>query len=614
MSLDSLADFHFLRPLWVLALIPLLGLGVWLQRQKKRHGNWAAVCDPELLPFLLQARSVVSERGVFWPLALAFLLAVIAMAGPSWERLPAPAFRNDAGLVIALNLSESMNAADIKPSRLIRSRYKIADLLKQRRDGQTALLVYTRQAFTVTPLTDDVNTILSQLKALRTDIMPVRGRNTLAAIRQAVDLLHQAGLQQGDILLITDGVEDVDASDVKKARQQYRVSVLAVGTEQGAPIQLPGGGFLKDSQGNIIVAGLKLKELKRLAKAGGGELVRLSAGDKDIQRLSRLFNRLSAESQQKSSLKLDVWQDFGPWLLWLVVPLAAMGFRKGLLVLVFMLMLPVPENSFADDKSSRIWNELWRTPDQQAQQAFEQQQFERAAKLFKTPAWRAAAQYRAGQYEQAAESWQKLKTPEGHYNRGNALAKAGKLTEAIKAYQQALKMRPDFEAARENKKIVEELLKKQKQQQKQPSQSQDSSSKQSSEQSQSSQDENDQKKDDQENDERQNGQNSSQNPDQSSSESNARQNDEPSGQKQEDQADEKASQDKKGKQAEVNEQQATDEATKPDAEKAAAAQALSDAKPDEDQQAVKQWLNRIPDDPSGLLKRKFRYQYQQRRR
>ncbi len=607
-------DFHFLRPEWLLALLPLMALGFWLQRQKKRQGNWAAVCDPELLPYLLQARSAASDNRLFWPLALGFVLTVIALAGPSWERLPAPAFRNEAGLVIALNLSETMNATDIKSSRLIRSRYKIADLLKQRRDGQSALLVYSRQAFTVTPLTDDINTILNQLRAIKTDIMPVQGRNTLAAIRQAVDLLQQAGVQQGDILLITDGTEDLDPENIKKARKQYRLSVLAVGTEQGAPIKRPGGGFVKDSQGNIVVAGLKLAALKRVASAGGGILVRLSADDSDIQRLGRLLNQSSHESQQKNPLKLNVWRDFGPWLLWLIVPLMALGFRKGLLGLVFVLLLPLPENSMAGEKTPSFWQDLWQTRDQQAQQSFNQKNYPQAAELFQSPAWRAAAQYRAGQYQQAAKTWEQLNTADTHYNRGNALAKAGKLSDAIKAYEQALKIKPDFKAAEENKKIIEDLLKKQQQQ---SSDSQSSSEKNSSdekkasdasEKNQSSQNQNsntDKPKDQQNSSQNTNPQNHStgQQDDNSQEQNQSGQN-----------SDQKEAEQQQEKPADSNEAQAQQTSEKPEAEKPEASHAIKDGKPDEDQQALEQWLNRVPDDPAGLLRRKFRYQYQQRRR
>ena len=170
----SLVDFHFIRPYWLLALIPFLGVFSLLLKNKLSAGNWSSVCDAELLPYLLQDKAVNDSRWTLTTGAMASLLVIIALAGPTWKRLPSPVFRNDSALVIALSLAPSMDAEDIKPSRLIRARYKISDILAQRKDGQTALLVYAGDAFTVTPLTDDTETIESQLEALTTSIMRVQ--------------------------------------------------------------------------------------------------------------------------------------------------------------------------------------------------------------------------------------------------------------------------------------------------------------------------------------------------------------------------------------------------------------------------------------------------------
>ncbi|MGR9073187.1 MAG: VWA domain-containing protein, partial [Gammaproteobacteria bacterium] len=161
----NMAEFHFIRPLWLLSLLPYSAL-LWLAfKNKLGQGDWTGVCDAELLPYILERRAGKTSRGPAVCVAAAAFLAIVALAGPTWERLPSPAFRNDAALVILLDLSRSMDAADVKPSRLVRARYKIADMLKRRKDGQTALAVYAADAFTVTPLTDDVETINSQLSA-----------------------------------------------------------------------------------------------------------------------------------------------------------------------------------------------------------------------------------------------------------------------------------------------------------------------------------------------------------------------------------------------------------------------------------------------------------------
>lgn len=576
----NISDFHFIRPYWLLAVIPYLAVLALMLRNKLAQGNWSAVCDAELLPYLLQEKAVKQNR---WPLtagAIAALLVIIALAGPAWERLPSPVFRNNSALVIVLDLSLSMDAADIKPSRLTMARYKIADILKQRKDGQSALLVYAGDAFTVTPLTDDTETIDSQLPALNTDIMPSQGSNTALALEKAVELFKQAGLQKGRILLVTDGVDVDKTLATVKSLDSYQLSILAVGTVDGAPIALPGGGFVKDRRGDIVLPKLNSSELIQLAQAGNGVYQTLTANDSDIQNLLATLNQ-SVQQQGKANdnLLLDQWADQGPWLLLLVLPLAALTFRKGLLCFALLLILPLPKNSYALG-----WQDLWQSKDQQAQQAYKKQDFAKAAEQFENPDWKAAAYYKAGDYGKALEN---LKDSKSAYNKGNALAQAGQLEQAIKAYEKALAINPNDSDAKYNKEVVEKALEKQQNQPKGDKQQSKDDSQQSKEGDRSE----------------------PQNPDQNQAEQRPEQKPE---QKQSEQ-----------QQSAENQQQNTAEEKKTDAEKnqqnqqnkdvAKKEQAPINAQPpNEQQQANEQWLKRIPDDPAGLLKRKFKYQYGQR--
>lgn len=594
----NIAEFHFIRPYWLLALIPYLVIVVLMLRNKLNKGNWSAVCDAALLPYILQEKPVSQSR---WPLtsgAVAALLAIVALAGPTWERLPSPVFRNESALIIALDLSRSMDAADIKPSRLVMARYKIADILKQRKDGQTALLVYAGDAFTVTPLTDDTETIDNQLSALNTDIMPSQGSNTELALEKAVELFKQAGLQKGQILLVTDGVDLDKVLDTVKSLDQYPLSILGVGTDEGAPIAAPEGGFLKDQSGNIVVPKLNSGELVKLAQLGHGVYQTITANDADIQHLlANVDKSVQQQGKQNDSLLLDQWAEKGPWLLLAVLPLAALTFRKGLLCFIFLLILPLPKNSYALG-----WQDLWQTKDQQAQQAYKKQDYAKAAEQFENPDWKAAANYKAGNYDKALEDLKNSKSANSAYNEGNALAKAGQLAEAVKAYEKALAINPNDSDAKHNKEVVEKELEKQKQQ----NQQQDDK--------QQSKDDSQQNKED-----RQSGKSGEQNQDQKPDQSN---NEEKPEQKPEQKQSDK-------QQSEQNQQQDKAEDKKPESEKPEQAEQGKDqqnkeqakeqtpveAQPsDEQQQANEQWLKRIPDDPSGLLKRKFKYQYGQRGR
>ena len=465
----NLAEFHFIRPYWLLAIIPCIVIVVLMLRNKLSQGNWSAVCDAELLPYLLQEKAAGQSR---WPLsagAIAAFLVIIALAGPTWQRVPSPVFRNESALVIALDLSRSMDAEDVKPSRLIRARYKIADILKQRKDGQTALLVYAGDAFTVTPLTDDTETIDSQLSALTTDIMPSEGSNTELVLEKAVELFKQAGLQKGQILLVTDNVNVDKTLPAVKALDGYTLSVLGVGTTDGAPIALPEGGFLKDEQGTIVIPKVNAGDLAKLAQAGKGVYQTITANDADIQTLlSAVDKPVQQEGKENKNLLLDQWEDKGPWLLLLVLPLAALSFRKGLLCFALLLLLPLPKNSYALE-----WQDLWQSKDQQAQQAYKSNQFEQAAKLFENPDWKAAAHYKAGEYDKSLENLKNNQTALGAYNQGNALAQSGQLEQAIKAYEKALTLNPDDQDAKYNKELVEKELEKQKQEQQQQDNKQD---------------------------------------------------------------------------------------------------------------------------------------------
>jgi len=604
-----MSEFHFLRPLWLLALPAVVALIVGLLRARHSSRSWAAVCDAQLLPFMLVEQRGRQRRSLApWLVGITGSLLVIALAGPTWERLPQPVFRDQSALVIALDLSRSMDAGDLKPSRLIRARHKITDILRTRQAGQTALLVYAGEAFTVTPLTDDVGTILAQLPSLDTSMMPLQGSRADLALAAAAELLQQAGASRGDILLVTDGVEDdVLASPLDSLRKQgHRLSILGTGSQQGAPIPAAEGGFLKDAQGSIVVPRLDAAALQRWAQRGGGRYAAIRADDQDIQYLfAGQTTRNLNQAEQASGLHSDQWREQGPWLILLVIPLAALAFRRGVLLLLMPLLMPVPESAYAMD-----WASLWSRPDQQGVRALQQGEAADAAQYFEDPQWKAAAQYRAARYERAAASLEPIKTPDAFYNRGNALARLGRYPQAMASYQQALELDPDHQDARHNL----ELLQQRQQEQQQQAQKDSPSSPEDSEQAGKQQDsqhnssEGDRKQGDQQ---------------QAGSDSQAPQsNEQAAGEA----ADREGAQDALSAADKTQDDQGKDE---PDAQTSRPQEAQTSAQQgdtnatdmasvseqqtdDASDPATEQWLRRIPDDPGGLLRRKFLYQYQQR--
>jgi len=584
-----MAEFHFLRPLWLL-LLPLAVWAAWrMGAGRGGISGWRAVVDKALQPHVLTGGENMTQRR--WPLLAALaaaIFATLALAGPTWDRLPVPAFRSDESLVVALDLSRSMDATDVEPTRLTRARLKLLDLLERRDGDQTALIAFTANAFTVTPLTSDTQTIASLVNALSTDIMPSHGSLIEVGLEKAADLLRQTGTSRGEILLITDAIASPEAFDIAQALRAGGVatSVLAVGTEEGAPIPTLGGGFLTDNRGRVVVPQLNFQNLERLTAAGGGRFAQLTADDADLDRLfpTGVAGRVVSDSAEDQH-EAEIWRDQGIWLSLALLPLVALGFRRGwVYFLVAGLVFP-QSRALAID-----WEDLWLRSDQQGSRAMERDAPDEAASHFTDPEWLSAAWYRAGQYDASAQVLGGIDTPDAHYNRGNALARAGKLAEAIDAYDRTLEFLPDHEDASFNRELVVEMLEQQEQQQEQEQQSE-------SDQAQSDAD------GESESDAQQQGQQEPQESDRSSQDQQQ--------QASNDEQEQGADPGNADAQPEPGEADGAEPEESPDAQSLQAAVSPEEVEDWASEQAAEQWLRRIPQDPGGLLRRKFLYQYQQ---
>ena len=613
--INALENFHLLRPYWLLALLPLAAL-VWGYSRAESHSrNWASVVDERLLPHLL---GKITERVKSIPVKRLFFfgsLIIIALSGPVFEKRPQPVFKTQSALVIILDLSLSMDATDIKPSRLKRAHFKINDILKQRNEGQTALITYAAEAFVVSPLTDDAETIISQIPALETDIMPTQGSRLDIALSKARELFINAGHTKGHIFVISDSINDPALNTIKALKNSnIKTSVLALGTPQGAPIAAKGGGFVKDNQGSIVVPKLDTARMKKAARFGGGQYSLISADDSDINRLlsSIKMNKNSAEPEQadvdSNKFLTDTWHEEGPWLLLIVIPFAAYLFRKGLVFVFILYLIPLPKPAQAFE-----WAELWNNKDQLGETALQQGEPETAANLFNNPEWKAAAQYKAKKYQQAAETLSKIDTADANYNRGNALAKAGQLEQAISAFERTLQLQPDHEDAKYNLALLEQ--EKQDAEKKQPDNDQQQDNQQGGEDSsEESTGDKDSQSQNNQSSKNQSQKNQQQNNQQQSQQQDQGQSDKQSGDEQQSQT-EQARQSDQDKAEENNDKNQASQEQESDSQTDKAEQALqqqlseSDASPDLDQQQTQQWLKKIPDNPGGLLRRKFKYQY-----
>lgn len=322
---------HLLRPYWLLALPALWALVWWLARRRATEGDWVRLIDAELLPDLRLAAAGERTRSP-WPwLALAWTLAVLALAGPAWQRDAAPAWRAADAWVLLLDLSPSMAAADLAPNRVTRARYAIDDVLAAARDARVGLVVFGGEAYTVTPLTEDAATVRALLPALTPDILPMPGDNLAPALDQAAKLLKQAGSRAGQVLVLSDGFADPAAAfgAAQRLRNQgATVRVLGIGSADGAPLSGAGGGFTLDADGRPRLARLDVERLRQLAASGGGNYA-------DSAALPELITAMQASGErqrggaERVGVKVEHWRDAGVWLLPVLVMLAALLTRRG---------------------------------------------------------------------------------------------------------------------------------------------------------------------------------------------------------------------------------------------------------------------------------------------
>ncbi|MEO8717634.1 MAG: VWA domain-containing protein [Burkholderiales bacterium] len=552
--------FHFLQPLWLVALVPLALIAWQVLRPGGGDNPWRRVVDERLLALLMAGRGQPAGRVALWLLGAGWLIAVLALANPTWERRPQPLYQTTAARVVVLELSRSMLADDLEPSRLARARFKVEDVLAQNPEGQTGLVVYAGDAFTVSPLTRDANTIRALLKVLEPAIMPVDGSRADLGLLKAGQLLRHAGVTRGQVLLIADGVapDELAASERAAARLQrdgYRVSVLGVGTEQYA------------------ARPLGTASLEAVARAGGGQYRPIADGGQALDVLLSDSRESLTQGAMQADATTPAWKEQGPLLAVLLLPLAALAFRRNwLFSLVLLAGLAAPPQAAL----AGTWDDLWQRPDQQAAKALAAGDYARAAALATDAGRRGSAEYKRGRYPQALENFSRGEGADAEYNRGNALARLGRYEDAITAYDRSLKARPNDADALANKAAVAALLKHKQQQQSQQQQSQ-------------------------------------QQPSQKDQAGRAGEGQQPATPKPQENQFAEAAKKLEQKNAQPNDdvRQPQPAGAQPRAKTEAAAEG---ARPldSEEQLAAEQWLRRIPDDPGGLLRRKFLYQYRQR--
>ena len=327
-DLGALTDFHFLRPLWLLAIIPAVAIYVLNRRRQDVLRQWRGLIAPHLLPHLIEGGGRGPRLRPILLVVLATIIGAAAAAGPTWEREITPFSEDTAPLVVALDLSRSMDAIDVQPTRLERAKQKVRDLLALRSGARTGLLAYAGSAHMVLPLTDDRSFLETYLAALETDIMPAAGKDAAAALNLAEEMLEPDEVP-GSILFITDGIpaDSIPAFTEHQETSLDELLVLGVGTSEGGPIRAGKEGFATDSSGRRITVQLDREGLEKLAREADVFVATVTLDDRDVERLQRrIQSHLESVREEDESAR---WRDVGYYLVLPVAVLGMLWFRRG---------------------------------------------------------------------------------------------------------------------------------------------------------------------------------------------------------------------------------------------------------------------------------------------
>ena len=464
MEID-LNQLHFIRPLWLLLILPASLLPWAWQRQRGGMQRLRAVFAPHLLKHLVVRPQDQQRLRPVWLLGALLALGAVTAAGPTWELDRPPFLEDQAPLILAVDLSPSMDAGDGAPSRLEAVQNKLRDLLQRRSGARTALLVYAGTAHLVLPPTDDPELLETYIQALSTNLLDTPGKNALAATEEAIRLLA-AEKSPGTLVLISDGA---DTSQLDALRQQLKASpedlqvlVLAVGNQSGGLITDASGAPRLDRRGKPVISEFDKQALEELADAANAPIGSLTQNTDDLDWI-QLHAQQHFRAANPDNTELH-WKDMGYWLCWLLLPLAWLSIRKGWSVSWMPALLLTVGLSLPSGQAQAGWlADAFFTPDQQGRWYFEQQKLPLAAEHFSDPYWKGLAAYQAAEFNDALASFARMangpaeQRPVAYFYIGNSQARLHRYREAMTAYAEALRLQPEFPQARFNLELVTEL-------------------------------------------------------------------------------------------------------------------------------------------------------------
>ncbi len=568
MTESFLLNFHFLRPWWLLLLIVPILFYSWVFKNDHNLSSWEKVCDKKLLQFLLVKGQSGARKLSVIMMYLGLISAIVIAAGPSWKKQEIPALESNTPLMIVLNLSSEMKNTDVTPNRLARAKINLTEILRDIKGVESGLMVYTDEPFLISPLSADNKLIINLLPAVSFDIMPLNGDRLDRAIKLAKEKIKAAGYKNGNVLILSADVGksfDLALAEAKAARAE-NVYVNAVHVAQN-------GG----------------KKLKDITEAGGG----IFAVEQNFN--AKVFAKKLSETKtdwKEGQNPTEIWQDCGYYLLFIPLLCCLYFFRRGILAIVLIVGLSSP--SFAG---------FLYSADQEGMQQFNKGAYQQAAQKFEDSDWQAASWYKAGDYDKAVKQYSQMqKSEDSLYNLGNALAKSGKIKEAMEKYEEVLKINPQNEDAKFNLEYLKQQQNQQ-QQQNQNNKSQENDNKERQSQNQNQQQNQDKQNQDNKDNSQQKAQDNNKEEQNQSAESSSDSKEE----------DKEQPEENSQNNSENNEQKQQQSLEEQKAQAAPAKEGDKDDKYDEEVQAREQRFREISEDKGGLLRAFIYKEYQKNR-
>lgn len=597
----DLSHLHFAHPfwLWAASAIPLVWIAFFLFKALDRpHSQLEKYIDSHLLPYLLldqtRTKNSIWKAISIWSFAWMFL--TVALAGPRWNFREIDSFSLDQSLVMMLDLSESMNASDVKPSRLVRAKQKIEDLLNLSDGVKVGLIAFAADPHMIAPITEDKEMIRHLLPSLDTDLVYVQGSRLSSALDMASSMLEAEPGSNKALLIISDGgFEDPSAITTAKkiAEKGVAIHAMGVGTPSGEPLKDQEGNMIKKN-GKLLISKLEKEKLSELSKIGKGRYLEAHYSDHDETLiLKELKNR--AEVAMNKGKKNRIWDEHFYLFLLPLIPVMLYWFRRGYLFApVFVLSMLSLELQAVEMRDYLMNSE------ELGKEACDCGDYEAAVDMFQDPYRKGVAHYKAGDFLEAEKMFRRSSREEvaasAGYNIGNCLVQQQKLKEAVTAYEEVLKDYPEHTKAKENLELVKKMLEEQNQNSSDSDKSEKKDEKDQDRNDSEDSDDNDQQesKDSESGDE--NDQNQQQN----------EESDKPDEQKDEDQSqegDQDPPKEDNQESDDLNENEGEAEEEDTDQEEDKNSQ-MNPMKSQDDQDAD-QWLNQITNDPKQFLKNKF---------